>query len=123
MSEGREYISRAGEHGDVYISEEVLAMIAGSAALEIEGVAGLAGGNFGEQFLGKKNLNRGITVIKDGEALVVNIAILIHYGYPVPELARKVQEAVISAVEATSSLTVKAVNVRVGGIHFEKEPK
>ena len=38
MSESREYYSRSEPYGDVYISEEVLEMIAGAAALEVEGV-------------------------------------------------------------------------------------
>ena len=123
MSEGREYISRNEEHGDIYISEEVLTKIAGAAALEVEGVAGLAGGNLGEQLLGKKNPSRGVTIQREEEALVLNVAILIRYGFAVPELARKVQEAVLSSVEATSGLRVSAVNIRVGGVMFDKSEK
>lgn len=120
MSESREYITRSEESGDIYISEDVLSMIAGAAALEIEGVTGLVGGNLGEQLLGKKSLTRGVLIQRDEDRLVLNISIMIQYGYAVPELARKVQEAVASSVEATSGLTVCAVNIRVGGITFEK---
>ncbi|MDF2838931.1 MAG: Alkaline shock protein [Evtepia sp.] len=123
MSEGREYISRTEENGDIYISEDVLAMIAGAAALEIEGVTGLAGGNLGEQLLGKKSFTRGVLIQREEDSLVLNISIMIQYGFAVPELARKVQEAVASSVEATSGLTVRAVNIRVGGITFEKSGK
>lgn len=120
MSELKEYISRSEELGDVYISEEVLAMIAGAAALEIEGVTGLAGSNLGEQLLGKKSMARGVTVMRDGDALIINVSILIKYGFPIPEVAGKVQEAVAGSLEATSGLNVTAVNVRVGGVTFEK---
>ena len=123
MSEGREYICRSEEHGDIYISEDVLTKIAGAAAMEVEGVSGLASGNLGEQLLGKKNLSRGVTVQREEDSLVMNVAILIKYGYPVPELARKVQEAVLSSVEATSGLKVSAVNIRVGGVVFDKPEK
>jgi len=121
MSEIREYISRSEELGDIYISEEVLAMIAGAAVLEIEGVTGLAGSNLGEQLLGKKNMARGVTVLREGESLTLNVSILIQYGFPIPEVAGKVQEAVATSLEATSGLKVTAVNVRVGGVTFEKE--
>ncbi|MEG2000325.1 MAG: Asp23/Gls24 family envelope stress response protein [Evtepia sp.] len=124
MSENKEYISHAEEHGDIYISEDVLTMIAGAAALEIEGVTGLAGGNLGnlgDQLLGKKSMSRGVTMQRNGEVLVMNVSILIQYGYAIPEVARKVQEAVTSNLEATSGLEVSAVNVRVGGITFDKQ--
>ena len=123
MSENREYISRAEERGDIYISEDVLAMIAGAAALEIEGVAGLASGNLGEQLLGKKGVSRGVVILREEDSLVLTLSIIIQYGYAVPELARKVQEAVASSVEATSGLSVQAVNIRVGGVTFEKASK
>lgn len=60
MSESREYYSRSEPYGDVYISEEVLEMIAGAAALEVEGVTGLAGGTMSEQLLGRKKLSKGL---------------------------------------------------------------
>ena len=60
MSESREYYSRSEQYGDVYISEEVLEMIAGAAALEVDGVTGLAGGTMSEQILGRKKLSKGI---------------------------------------------------------------
>ncbi|MBP1757758.1 MAG: Alkaline shock protein [Firmicutes bacterium] len=123
MSENREYITCNEEHGDIYISEEVVAMIAGAAVLEVEGVAGLAGANLGEQILGKKTYARGVIIQREDERMVLNVSIMIHYGYAVPDLARKVQEAVISAVEATSGLGVKTVNVRVGGVVFNKQDK
>jgi uncharacterized alkaline shock family protein YloU len=123
MSEAREYIARSEENGDIYISEDVLAMIAGAAALEIEGVTGLIGGNLGEQLLGKKSFTRGVFIQREEDNLLLNISIMIQYGYAIPELARKVQEAVASSVEATSGLTVRAVNIRVGGIAFEKAGK
>lgn len=123
MSENRDYITCNEEHGDIYISEDVVAMIAGAAVLEVEGVAGLAGANLGDQLLGKKSYARGVTIQREDDRLLLNVAILIRYGYAVPELARKIQEAVISAVEATSGLGVQAVNVRVGGVVFDKQER
>lgn len=120
MSESKEYYSRSEEYGDVYISEEVLEMIAGAAALEVEGVTGLAGGSVSDQILGRKKLSKGITILWEADNITVNISIQIRYGSIIPEVAKKVQEAIISSVEATSGLHVAAVNVRVGGVAFEK---
>ena len=120
MSESREYYSRSEEHGDIYIAEDVLEMIAGAAALEVEGVTGLAGGSMSEQILGRKKLSKGISILWESDNITVNVSIQIRFGGTIPEVAKQVQEAVISSVEATSGLKVAAVNVRVGGVTFEK---
>ena len=120
MSESREYYSRSEEYGDVYISEEVLEMVAGAAVLEVEGVTGLAGGTMSEQILGRKKLSKGISILWEADQITINVSIQIRYGGIIPEVAKNVQEAVLASVEATSGLTVAAVNVRVGGVPFEK---
>ena len=125
MSEGREYVSRSDELGNIHISEEVLAVIAAAATLEVEGVGGLAA-NLGTdlaELLGKKNLSRGIHIQVEDENVTVDLSILVKYGYTIPDVARAVQETVAGSIEATSGLTVAAVNVNVGGVVFEKEPK
>ena len=125
MGEGKEYVSRSDELGSIHISEEVLAVIAAAAVLEVEGIGGLAA-NLGTdlaELLGKKNLSRGIHIqVEDGN-VTVDLSILVKYGYTMPDVARAVQEAVAGSVEAASGLTVAAVNVNVGGVVFEKEPK
>ena len=120
MSESREYYSRSEEHGDIYIAEDVLEMIAGAAALEVDGVTGLAGGTMSDQILGRKKLSKGISILWEADKITINVSIQIRYGGTIPEVAKQVQEAVISSVEATSGLKVAAVNVRVGGVTFEK---
>ena len=99
MSESREYYSRSEEHGDVYISEEVLEMIAGAAALEVEGVSGLAGGSVSDQILGRKKLSKGISILWESDNITIDVAIQINYGSIIPEVAKKVQEAIIANVE------------------------
>ena len=125
MGEGKEYVSRSDELGNIHISEEVLAVIAAAAVLEVEGIGGLAA-NLGTdlaELLGKKNLIRGIHILVEEESVTVDLGILVKYGYTIPDVARAVQEAVAGSIEATSGLTVAAVNVNVGGVVFEKEPK
>ena len=120
MSESKEYYSRSEEHGDVYISQDVLEMIAGAAALEVEGVSGLAGNTVGEQLLGRKKLSKGISILWESDNITVDVSIQIKYGSIIPEVAKKVQESIMSSVEAVSGLKVAAVNVRVGGVTFDK---
>lgn len=75
------------------------------------------------ELLGKKNLSRGIRLQVEEENVTVEVAILVKYGYTIPDVGHAVQEAVAGSIEATSGLTVAAVNVSVGGVVFEKEPK
>ena len=120
MSETREYYTRSEQYGDVHISEEVLEMLAGAAALEVEGVTGLAGGKVSEQIWGRKKLSKGITILWESDQITIDISIQIRYGSIIPEVAKKVQEAVVASVEGTSGLKVSEVNVRVGGVTFAK---
>ena len=77
MSESREYYSRSEQYGDVYISQEVLEMIAGAAAVEVEGVTGLAGGSVSDQLLGRKKLSKGINVLWESDNITIDISIQI----------------------------------------------
>ncbi len=120
MSEVREYYSRKEEHGDVFISEDVLEMIA-AAALEVEGVTALTGGSMSEQLLGRKKFSKGISILWESDEITIDISIQIKYGSIIPEVARKVQDTVIANVEATTGLHVAAVNVRVGGVTFVRD--
>lgn len=126
MSEGKEYVSRSDELGNIHISEEVLAVIAAAAALEVEGVGSLAadlGADLVEMLGGKKNLSKGVRLNVSGESITVEMSILIKYGYVVPDVAKKVQDAVYTAIENMSGLTLECVNVHVAGVTFEKDGK
>ena len=119
MSENKEYVSRSDELGNIHISEEVLAGIA-AAALEVEGVSGLAA-NLGSdiaELLGKKTLAKGVHVQMEDEKVTVDLSILMSYGNTIPEVGKAVQDGVKNAVESMTGLEIAAVNVNVGGITF-----
>ena len=122
MGECKEYISRPDEMGNIHISEEVLAVIAAAATQEVEGVSSLAGGLTGElaELVAGKKLNRGIDIKVNEESVAIRVAILVKYGYVIPEVGRAVQDAVMSAVETTTGLKVEFVNVHVAGVAFPK---
>ena len=122
MAENKEYISREEELGQINISEEVLSAIAGAAAMEVEGVAGLGSGTGADvsAVVNRKALNKSIRLDMDNDEVSVGIAVLVKYGYVVPDVAREVQEAVKSALENTSGLNVVCVNVTVAGVAFAK---
>lgn len=113
-----------GEKGNIKIAVEVVATIAGIAAKEIEGVAGMCGNLAGgiAEFLGnKKSPTKGVKVeIKEEEA-VIDLFIIAKYGIRIPELAWEIQENVKNSVESMTGLTVEKVNIHVDGISFEKD--
>ena len=122
MAENKEYVTRVDELGNIHISEEVLAVIAAAAALEVDGVSSLSSGgkDIGE-LLGKKSLSRGIQVQVEDEKVRLELTIMVKYGYTIMDVAKAVQDAVSTNIESMSGLSVQNVNIKVGGIVFEKE--
>ena len=115
----------AGVLGDIQIADDVIAIIAGLAATEVEGVAKMYG-NITNELVGKlgmKNLSKGVKVTISPEDVKVDISLELKYGYSVIDVSKKVQEKVKQALETMTGLNVTAVRVRIAGVAFEKEEK
>ena len=98
--------------GEVQIADEVVAIIAGLAATEVEGVASMAG-NITNELVGKlgmKNLSKGVKVEVTEEHVSVDLSLYIRFGYNIPEVSEKVQDKVRTAIENMTGLTVLDVN-------------
>ena len=115
------YITYQDEKGNIHISEDVIAVIVGAAAAEVEGVAGLTNtiGVDLADFIGKKSLQKGIKIQFEEKKVIVDAIIMIRFGYGVTAVAQKVQEAVAAAVESMTGLATQ-VNVHVNGVAFDK---
>lgn len=109
---------RPGRRGHVRIADEVVGVIAGIAAMEVEGVAGMSGGLVGglSEMLGKKNPSRGVKVEVGEREAAIDIHLLVEYGVRIPSLAEKVQENVKRAVESMTGLRVVEVNIHIQGV-------
>ena len=109
---------KSDQVGDVRIADEVVAIIAGLATTEVEGVSSMAGNITNEivSKLGMKNLSKGIIVEVMENEVKVDVAINIAYGYSIPEVSAKVQDKVKSAIENMTGLTVAVVNVRIASV-------
>ena len=107
--------------GEVHVADEVVAIIAGLAATEVEGVASMAGNITNELVskLGMKNLSKGVKVEVAEETVSVEVALNISYGYSIPEVSEKVQEKVKSAIETMAGLSVAIVNVRIATVDMK----
>ena len=109
--------------GQVQIADEVITIIAGLAATEVEGVRSMAG-NITKDLvsrLGIKNLSKGVRIEMQEDCVLVHVAINIIYGYAIPEVSAKVQEKVKSAIENMTGLTVATVNVRIVDVDMKTE--
>ncbi|MBO8142632.1 MAG: Asp23/Gls24 family envelope stress response protein [Firmicutes bacterium] len=111
---------KRNELGVLRIANEVVAIIAGLAATEVEGVAGMSGGIAGgiAEMLGRKNLSKGVKVEVGEEQAAVDLFIVVDYGVHIPEVAWKIQENVKRAIESMTGLQVVEVNVHVQGVNF-----
>ena len=110
------------ELGTVQISDEVVAVIAGLAATEVEGVSAMAGNVTNELMsrVGVKNLAKGVRVEILGQRVKVSLSLMMHYGYNIPTTCGKVQEKVKSTIENMTGLDVTDVNVRIAGVYMNK---
>ncbi|MDF2569836.1 MAG: Alkaline shock protein 23 [Sporomusa sp.] len=116
------------EHNDVgsiRIADEVVGIIAGLAATEVTGVAGMSAGLVGgiAEMLGKKNLSKGVKVEVGEREAAVDLYIIVEYGVRIPDVALKVQENVKRGIESMTGLDVVEVNIHVQGVGFAPEGK
>jgi len=113
------------ELGSIKITDEVVAIIAGIAAMDVPGVSSMSGGiaNGIAEALGRKNLSKGVKVEVGEKEAAIDLYIIVEYGYRIPEIAWNIQEKVKKSVEAMTGLNVIEVNIHVQGVNFEKESK
>ncbi|MCL1816633.1 MAG: Asp23/Gls24 family envelope stress response protein [Clostridiales bacterium] len=106
--------------GAVKIANDVVATIAGLAAADVEGIAGMSGGVAGgiAEMLGRKNLTKGVKVEVGESDTTIDIFCIVEYGTSITIVASNVQNKVKSTVENMTGLTVNAVNVHVQGVTF-----
>ena len=126
MSENKDvqvYSEEKLDMGTITFANDVIAIIAGLAASEVQGVAAMSGGiaDGVASALGRKNLTRGVKVEVGNEQLSVDLAMIFYYGVEIPAVAKAVQENVKKAVENMTGLEVVEVNISVMGVRFEKE--
>lgn len=108
--------------GEVQIADEVVAIIAGLAATEVEGVDSMAG-NITNELVGKlgmKNLSKGVKIAMTEEHVSVDLSLNMKYGYSIPAVSEKVQDKVKTAIENMTGLVVLEVNIKIAGVAMEE---
>ncbi len=111
--------------GAVKIADEVVAIIAGLAASEVKGVAGMSGGFVGDisEFVGKKNPSKGVKVEVGEKEAAVDVYVIVDFGVRIPEVANEIQRSVKNSIEKMTGLDVVEVNIHIQGVVFPDEEK
>jgi uncharacterized alkaline shock family protein YloU len=119
MADNGSYIT---ENDEMLVTDEALAVIAGMAAMEVNGVAGMSTGFTGglAEVLGRTNLAKGVKVLSRDGVTTVDIYVIVKYGVRIPEVAFEIQEHVRSKVENQAGIVVATVNIHVQGVDFSE---
>lgn len=109
--------------GKIKIDSDVVAMIAGLAAVDTDGVASMSGGiteGLAKRVSGK-NVTKGVKVEVGEIEAAIDLKVIIKYGYKIHEVAAELQKNIKEAVESMTGLNVVEVNIHVEGVEFQKE--
>ena len=112
------------QENTVKIADDVVQMIAGVAAGEVDGVYAMGNSiasGIAELLGAKKNVSRGVKADIRGNEVLIDVHVIVCYGARIPDVAWNIQERVKDAVETMTGLTVLKVNIHIDGINVEKE--
>ena len=109
--------------GEVRISDEVIAIIAGLAASEVEVVASMAGNVTRDliERLGVKSLSRGVRILVSENAVKAALNVNLKYGYSVPDTCAQIQDKVKTAIETMTGLHVTEVNIKIVNVVMDND--
>lgn len=107
---------------NITYNNEVVAIIAGLAANEVEGIAGMC--SVSGSIMGKnRNATKGVKVEVGTEEVAVDLYVIVEYGIPIQRAAADAQENVRKAIESMTGLHVVRVDVHVQSVSFEQDKK
>lgn len=121
--EKEERIMAQDELGRTRIADDVVSIIAGLAATEVDGIVSMSGGVVSgiAERLGRKDLTRGVKVEVGEEQVAVDLFVITKFGMSIPEIARKVRENVKKKLESMTGLEVVEVNINIQGVQMENQ--
>lgn len=119
-----EDLNREDNIGVVKISDEVVSVIAGIAAQEIDGILDYQLGvtsNLSNLFKGKKGPAKATKVTLEEDKAVIDMNVAVEYGIKIMDVVAQVQDNVKKTVEAMTGLYVESVNIYVQSIYLPKK--
>ncbi|MFD1039178.1 Asp23/Gls24 family envelope stress response protein [Virgibacillus byunsanensis] len=109
--------------GKVEIAPEVIEVITGIAASEVEGISSMRG-NFAsgvvERF-GKKAHSKGVKVELTETGILIDLYVVLNFGVSIPQVAQKLQSNIRQTLKNMTALEIKEVNVHVVGIQMDQD--
>ena len=123
MANDKDIVRKDNSLGSIRIADEVVSIIAGLAATEVDGIAGMSGGIAGgiAEMLGRRNFAKGVKVEVGEKEAAVDLYIIVKYGVRIPDVALAAQENVKQAIETMTGLSVVEVNIHVQGVGFPED--
>ncbi len=113
-------IELTNQYGKIDVSNEVVAMIAGGAAVDCYGIVGMASKHQIKdgitEILRRENFTKGVLVRQDNDQIHIDMYIIVSYGTKVSEVAHQVQSKVRYILDKTMGLSVDSVNIYVQGV-------
>ncbi|GIP36744.1 hypothetical protein J31TS4_00240 [Paenibacillus sp. J31TS4] len=117
-------IQMANEYGSIHVGDEVIAVIAGSAALECYGLVGMASRKQLKdgiaELLGRENLSRGVEIRREPDGVHIDLYIIVSYGTKISEVAHIVQNRVKYVLQEIVGLQVAHINILVQGVRVTR---
>ncbi len=109
--------------GEVRLAPEVIEVIIGIAASQVDGVYSMRGSiaNSFSELLGRQIRGKGVKVNKDEDQLKVDVYVFLNYGVSVPKVAAQIQEKVRQQVLFMTGIEILGVDVHVQGVIPEKQ--
>ncbi len=109
--------------GTIVIADELIATIAGFAAVENYGIVGMSAKTAGDTILelfGSDNLKKGVRVSVIGQNEIdIHLHVMLQYGVSLPAVAENVKSNVKYRVEEMTGVHVRNVNIHVEGIRVQ----
>lgn len=109
--------------GTIQIANDVLADLAGYAAMECYGIVGMASPSLRDgmaQLLSRDRLRKGVRISSDGEGVVVDLYVVVEYGTNLAEVAHNMSERVKYVLTSNAEVKVNNVDIHVQGIKVRK---
>ncbi len=110
------------EYGTIIINKDVIAMIAGAAAIECYGLVGMASKSASSGFvdlLKREHLTKGINITFEEETLIIDLYVVVQFGTKISVVAENIIKKVKYNVENQTGLTVKKVNLNIEGVRVQ----
>lgn len=109
--------------GKVEIAPEVIEVIAGLAAAEVDGLYAMRG-NFAsgvaERF-GKQTHNKGVKVELVDDGIDIDVYCILNFGTSIPKVAEKLQTKIRQTLKSMTMLDISEINIHVVGINMDEK--